>query len=148
MQSSMNPLHQSLWNACLIQNKTKNRFWGFITRRSDSGIWDETQWSVFLADSHRRFGWICSLATPRNCALGSKLFPVLLAGMPLPSPCSLWCACFLTPIYLPGSSYLHSCLVLSLMEKFVWCALFVFFSLTCIGPGTYFISLFFRHSEL
>lgn len=146
MQSSMNPLHQSLWNACLIQNKTKNRFWGFITRGSDSGIWDGTQWSVFLADSHRRFGWLCSLATPSNGAFRSA-FPSP-PGWNASALCSLLCACFPTPIDLPGSSYLHSCLVLSVMEKFVWCALFVFFSLTCIRPGTYFISLFFRHSEL
>lgn len=84
------------------------------------------------------------LATLRNRAVGWKLDPVLLAGTPL--PCALRGCLFSNP-HLLAWLELFAFVFGSPMNGEVPLVCLVFFSLTSIGPDTYFILLIFRHSD-
>lgn len=74
--------------------------------------------------------------------LGSKLSPS--SRLECPCPCSLWHACVLTRTCVPVPCVLAW---LSLCSRGSF-GMIVFFSLTSIRPDIYFISSFFRHTEL
>lgn len=124
------PLHQVQLEPLLKQNTTH-------FPRLCSWNWEGERWSVFVADSHRRVGWVCSLATV-------PWGPELSHMKHSPSPnleCVSWACALADPHLVPHLvlRFFGLCFVLPVKQNLLWFAFFSPFSLTSVGPDTYFL---------